>query len=70
MHARTQGSWTGKILQHCVDWQACFLAAVQVIAEEFAYVSNRSRGFRCALFAASLAGFTLVALLQLIHDGD
>ncbi len=46
------------------------LTAMQVIAEEFAYVSNRSRGFRCALFAASMAGFTLVALLQLIHDGD
>lgn len=46
------------------------LTAVQVIAEEFAYISNRSRGFRCALFAASMAGFTLVALLQLIHDGD
>lgn len=46
------------------------LTAMQVIAEEFAYVSNRSRGFRCALFAASMAGFALVALLQLIHDGD
>lgn len=46
------------------------LTVVQVIAEEFAYVSNRSRGFRCALFAAAMLGFTLVALLQLIHDGD
>lgn len=45
-------------------------AVLQVIAEEFAYVSNRSRGFRMAMFAASLAGFTLVALLQIIHDGD
>ena len=43
---------------------------VQVIGEEFAYGNTHSRGFRTVLFLATMAGFTLVALLQLIHDGD
>ena len=43
---------------------------VQVIGEEFAYGNTHSRGFRTILFLATMAGFTLVALLQLIHDGD
>jgi hypothetical protein len=40
------------------------------MAEEFANISNNSRCFRLVLFVSSMLGFTLVALLQLIHDGD
>lgn len=43
---------------------------MQVIGEEFAYGNTHSRGFRTVLLVATMTGFTLVALLQLIHDGD
>ncbi|CAL8469723.1 g9265 [Coccomyxa elongata] len=62
--------WVQMVLYAFATGFFIYVGACEVIAEEFAYVSNRSRGFRCALFAASMAGFTLVALLQLIHDGD
>ena len=42
----------------------------QVIGEEFAYGNSHSKRFRAVLFLAAIVGFTLVALLQLIHDGD
>ena len=44
--------------------------SMQVIGEEFAYGNTHSRGFRTILFIATMIGFALVALLQLIHDGD
>ena len=46
------------------------MLGVQVLGEEFSYTSGVSKRFRCLQFLASLVGFTLVALLQLIHDGD
>ena len=42
----------------------------QVIGEEFAYGNSHSKRFRAVLFLAAMVGFMLVALLQLIHDGD
>ena len=52
-------------------WQTLTsIHVVQVIGEELAYGNAHSRGFRTILFIATKTGFALVALLQLIHDGD
>lgn len=45
-------------------------ACAQVLSEEFSYASGALRRFRFLQYLASLLGFALVALLQLIHDGD
>ncbi len=42
----------------------------QVIGEEFAYGNSCSKGFMAVLLLAAMVGFMLVALLQLIHDGN
>lgn len=70
---RTAGSTLhdeSKSVQSCKAPHLDCRVLLQVIGEEFAYGASHSRGFRALLFLATMAGFTLVALLQLIHDGD
>ena len=48
-----------------------FVGGYELIAAEFTSSANngRSRFRRAGLFLPVLAGFTLVALLQLVHGG-
>eukprot|EP00884_Botryococcus_braunii_P015673 jgi/Botrbrau1/278/Bobra.0022s0247.1 len=62
-------AWVTLVLFGLISGMFIYVGGYEIIAEEFAAPVQGQKVFRFCLFVAMMIGFTLVALLQLVHDG-